>query len=87
MIIFKKTQKNGTFKKINILKGDDNKIQKEESDLSSEESMILENHYNNITANLTDYDSLISFDVYNIEDLNGILNYRNSKGDHKQLRY
>ena len=28
-----------------------------------------------------------SFDVNNIENLGGILNYRNSKGDHKQLRY
>jgi hypothetical protein len=87
MTIYTKTQKNVTFKKINVSKGEDNKPKREESDPSSEESSILENHYNNITSNLTDYETLISFDVNNIEDLGGILNYRNSKGDHKQVRY
>jgi hypothetical protein len=87
MVTYAKTQKDGTFKKISVLKGDDGKRKREESDPSSEEYSILENHYDNITANLTDYETLISFDVNNIENLDGILNYRNSKGDHKQLRY
>ena len=87
MVTYAKTQKDGTFKKISVLKDESGKSKREESDPSSEEHSILENHYDNITANLTDYETLISFDVNNIENLGGILNYRNSKGDHKQLRY
>ena len=87
MTTYTKIQKNGTFKKINVLKGEDNKPKREESSPSSEESTILDNHYDNITANLADYETLISFDVYNLTSLNGILNYRDKSGDHKQIRY
>ena len=87
MNTYKKIKKSENFKKINFLNSGNNKITKEESALSAEESEILENHYNNITANLTDYETLISFDVYNIENLSGIINYRDKNNNHKQLRY
>ena len=87
MTIYMKTEKNQPFKKINILKGEDNKPKREEIEPSAEESTTLENHYNSITANLKDFETLISFDVYNLTSLNGILNYRNKSGDHKQIRY
>ena len=87
MTIYIKNQKNQPFKKINILKGEDNKPKKQELEPSNEESTILENHYNTITGNLKDYETLISFDVYDLDSLNGILNYRDKSGDHKQVRY
>ena len=87
MTIYMKTEKNQPFKKITILKGEDNKPKRQELEPSTEESTTLENHYNTITANLKDYETLISFDVYNLTSLNGILNYRDKSGDHKQIRY
>jgi len=82
-----KTEKNQPFKKITTLRGEDNKPKREEIEPSAEESTALENHYNAITGNLKDYETLISFDIYNLTSLNGILNYRNKSGDHKQIRY
>jgi hypothetical protein len=82
-----KTEKNQSFKKINILKGEDNKPKREEIEPSAEESTILENKYNQITSPLSDFETLISFDIYNLTSLGGILNYRDKSGDHKQLRY
>ncbi|NBW09162.1 MAG: hypothetical protein EBR82_14180 [Caulobacteraceae bacterium] len=87
MTIYTKIQKNEFFKKITLLKGEDNKVKREEVELSNEELTILENHYNIIIANLKDYETLISFDVYNLNSLNGILNYRDKSGEHKQVRY
>jgi hypothetical protein len=87
MTIYMKTEKNQPFNKITTLRGEDNKIKREQLEPSAEESTILENHYNTITAKLKDYETLISFDVYNLTSLNGILNYRDKSGDHKQIRY
>jgi hypothetical protein len=87
MTTYTKTEKNQPFKKITILKGEDDKPKREEVELYNEESTILENHYNTITANLKDYETLISFDVYILDSLGGILNYRDKGGDHKQIRY
>jgi hypothetical protein len=82
-----KTEKNQPFKKITTIKGEDNKMKREKLEPSNEESTILENHYNTITGNLKDYETLISFDIYDLTSLNGILNYRDKSGDHKQIRY
>jgi hypothetical protein len=87
MTIYMKTEKNQPFKKITTLRGEDNKMKREELEPSTEESTTLENHYNAITGNLKDYETLISFDVYNLASLNGILNYRDKSGEHKQIRY
>ena len=82
-----KTEKNQPFKKITVIEGEDNKPKREELEPSNEESTALENYYNTITANLKDYETLISFDVHNLTSLSGILNYRDKNGDHKQIRY
>lgn len=87
MTIYTKTNKNQPFKKINILKGEDNKPKREELEPSAEESTALENKYNQIISPLSDFETLISFDVYNLNSLNGILNYRDKSRDHKQIRY
>lgn len=87
MTIYTKTNKNQPFKKINILKGEDNKPKREELEPSAEESTALENKYNQITSPLSDFETLISFDIYNLNSLNGILNYRDKSRDHKQIRY
>jgi len=87
MTIYTKIEKNQPFKKINILRSEDNKLKREEIELSNEESNTLENHYLNIISNIQDYDILISFDIYDINTLNGILNYRNKYQEHKQVRY
>jgi hypothetical protein len=87
MTIYAKTEKNQPFKKITILNGEDDKPKRQELEPSTEESITLENHYNAITGNLKDYETLISFDVYNLTSLGGILNYRDKSGEHKQIRY
>ena len=87
MTIYIKTEKNQSFKKITVIKGEDNKHKREELEPSTEESTILENKYNQITSPLSNFETLISFDVYNLTSLNGILNYRDENGDHKQVRY
>jgi hypothetical protein len=87
MTTYTKTEKNQPFKKITVIKGEDNKPKRKEIEPSNEESTTLENHYNAITGNLKDYETLISFDIYDLTSLNGILNYRNKSGDHKQIRY
>jgi hypothetical protein len=87
MTTYTKTEKNEPFKKITILRSEDNKPKREEIEPSAEESTILENHYNSITANLKDYQTLIAFDVYDLSSLNGILNYRDKSEEHKQVRY
>jgi hypothetical protein len=87
MTIYTKIEKNKPFKKINILRSEDNKLKREEIEPSNEESNTLENHYLNIISNIQDYDILISFDIYDINTLNGILNYRNKYQEHKQVRY
>jgi len=87
MTTYIKTQKNQPFKKITVIKGEDNKPKREEVEPSAEESTILENKYNQITSPLSDFETLISFDIYDLTSLNGILNYRNKSGDHKQIRY
>lgn len=87
MTTYAKTEKNQPFKKITVIKGEDNKPKREELEPSAEESTILENKYNQITSPLSNFETLISFDVYNLTSLNGILNYRDKSGDHKQIRY
>ena len=87
MTTYMKTEKNQPFKKITTLRGEDNKMKREQLEPSNEESTILENHYNTITGNLKDYETLISFDIYDLDSLNGILNYRDKSGEHKQIRY
>jgi hypothetical protein len=87
MTIYMKTEKNQPFKKITTLRGEDNKMKREEIEPSTEESTILENKYNQITSPLSDFETLISFDIYNLTSLNGILNYRDENGTHKQVRY
>jgi hypothetical protein len=87
MTTYTKTEKNQPFKKITILRGEDNKPKRQEIEPSAEESIILQNKYNTIIENLKDYETLISFDIYNLTSLNGILNYRDKSGEHKQVRY
>lgn len=87
MKTYTKNQKTQPFKEIKISKTEDDKFKREEIEVSNDELVILENKYNQITSPLSDFETLISFDIYDINSLNGILNYRDENGNHKQVRY
>jgi len=82
-----KKSKTSEFKKVQITKDSENKPQKTETEVSEQEKLSLDTKYDLITSSLSDFDSIISFDVYDIDALSGILNYRDASGNHKQVRY
>jgi hypothetical protein len=89
MKYYKKTNLNEDFIKIQIYNQPpiDNKpnFTKITGNLSTNESIIINEIYSSIISGVDDLNQFISFDIQ--ENYHGIFNYRNTSKEHKQIRF